>query len=96
MIGLVLLPCFMFLVGVRNGKVGIVRAAAILAIVGVIANRLTVCLFAFDWQLPHRVFFYWKEILVTAAILTTEILIYRWIVNHLPVHLEHPSYKGMH
>jgi Ni/Fe-hydrogenase subunit HybB-like protein len=96
MTGFVLLPCFIFLAGVRKGSAQVVRAAAVLAILGVVANRFTVSLFAFDWQLPHREFFYWKEILVVIAILTTEILVYRWIVNRMPVHQEHPRYGGMH
>ena len=96
MIGFVLLPCFLFVFGVRNARVGVVRSAAILAIVGVIANRFTVSMFAFGWELPHREFFYWKEILVIAAIITIEILVYRWIVNRLPVHMEHPRYEGSH
>lgn len=96
MIGFVLLPCFVFLFGVRNAKVGIVRFAAFFAIVGVIANRWTVSMFAFNWQLPHREFFYWKEVVVIATIVCIEILVYRWIVNRLPVHKEHPRYKGTH
>jgi Ni/Fe-hydrogenase subunit HybB-like protein len=96
MICFVLLPCFVFLYGVRNAKVGIVRFAAVYAILGLIANRLTVSMFAFNWELPHREFFYWKEILVIAAIITIEILVYRWIVNRLPVHMEHPRYEGSH
>ena len=96
MTGFVLLPCFLFLFGVRNGRAGIVRFAAVLAILGVITNRFTVSLFAFNWQLPHREFFYWKEILVIGTILTIEILVYRWIVNRMPVHREHPGYPQPH
>jgi len=65
-------------------------------VLGVIANRLTVSMFAFNWQLPHREFFYWKEIIVVASIVTIEIVVYRWIVNRMPVHMEHPRYRGMH
>jgi len=92
----VLLPCFLFVVGVRSARAGVVRLAAVVAILGVLANRFTVSMFAFNWQLPHREFFYWKEILVVGAILTIEIVVYRWIVNRLPVHKEHPHYRGTH
>jgi Ni/Fe-hydrogenase subunit HybB-like protein len=95
-IGFVLLPCFMFVLGVRRASARIVRFAAVYAILGVIANRLTVSMFAFNWQLPHREFFYWKEVLIIAAIITIEVLVYRAIVNRLPVHMEHPHYKGSH
>ncbi len=96
MIGFLLLPCSLFVLGVRNANVRVVRFAACFAILGVIANRFTVSMFAFGWELPHRVFFPWKEVLVVATILTIEILVYRWIVNRLPVHREHARYKGMH
>jgi len=95
MFGFVLAPCLLFMIGVRNANVKVVRFAAVFAILGVIANRLTVSIFAFNWQLPHREFLYWKEVLVVAAIVTIEILVYRWIVNRLPVHKEHPAYTGM-
>ena len=96
MLGFVLLPCFLFLYGVRKADARWVRWAALGTIVGVIANRLTVSMFAFNWQLPHREFFYWKEIVVLASIVTIEIVVYRWIVNRMPVHMEHPRYRGMH
>lgn len=96
MVAFVLLPCFLFVLGVRNARVGIVRLAACIAILGIFANRFTVSMFAFNWQLPHREFFYWKEILVIATIVSIEILVYRWIVNRLPVHREHPKYRAMH
>jgi len=84
------------MLGVRNANVGVVRFAACFAIVGVIANRFTVSMFAFNWQLPHREFFYWKEVLIIGTILCAELLVYRWIVNRLPVHKEHPRYRGTH
>ncbi len=96
MIGFVLLPCFLFVSGVRNARPRVVRFAAVTAILGILTNRFTVSMFAFNWELPHREFFHWKEIVVIAAILCTEILVYRWIVNRLPVHREHPDYRGAH
>lgn len=96
MIGFVLLPCGLFLAGIRQANVRLVRFTAIFTILGVIANRFTVSMFAFQWELPHREFFYWKERIIVAAIVTVEVLVYRWIVNRLPVHKEHPRYAGMH
>jgi len=93
MIGFVLLPCVAFLVGVRQSSARIVRFTAFWAVLGVIANRLTVSMFALNWELPHREFFSVKEVLVVAAILTTELLVYRWVVNRLPVHQTHPRYQ---
>ena len=96
MFGFVLLPCFLFLAGVRKENARLVRWTAVFTIIGVIANRFTVCLFAFNWKLPHREFFYWKEVIIIASIVAIEILTYRWIVNRMPVHKEHPGYGGAH
>ena len=96
MFGFVVLPCFLFLSGVRRGDVRQVRFTACLTVIGVIANRFTVSLFAFNWKLPHREFSNWKELIIIASIVAIEILAYRWIVNRMPVHLEHPKYRGVH
>jgi len=91
-----LLPAFLFAFAGRRGKVGLVQFTALLTIIGVVINRLNVSLFAINWQLPHREFFNWKEFLILLAIVTIQILVYRWIVNRMPVLREHPEYKGEH
>jgi len=96
LLGFVLLPCALFVLGVRRASATLVRTAALLTILGVLANRFTVSMFAFQWQLPHREFFPVKELLVVATIVTIEILVYRWIVNRLPVHTPHPRYPDPH
>ncbi len=93
--GLVLTPCILFTIGVRQAKVTFVRVAAALTVVGILANRITVALVAYNWRLPHE-FPGWKEIWVVATIVTIEILVYRWVVNRLPVHMEHPAYASEH
>ncbi|KPL17844.1 MAG: hypothetical protein AMJ92_10775 [candidate division Zixibacteria bacterium SM23_81] len=93
LLGFVLLPSFLFAWGVRSRSVGLVRFTAFFTILGIAVNRLNVSLFALNWKLPHRVFFYWKEFIVVIAIITIEILVYRWIVNRLPVYREHPGYR---
>ncbi len=94
LIGFVALPCFAFVLGVRRCRPEIVRFAAFWAVVGLVANRFTVSMFALNWQLPHREFVSLKEALVVATIFTIELLVYRWVVNRLPVHREHTRYKS--
>ncbi|MCK4428033.1 MAG: polysulfide reductase NrfD [candidate division Zixibacteria bacterium] len=89
-----LLPCFLFVYGVRNRNVGIIRFTAFFTILGVVINRFNVSLIALNWKLPHREFFHWRELILVITIITVEILIYRWIVNRMPVHREHPDYRG--
>ena len=89
----VLLPCFLFAFGIRNRNVGLVRLSAILTILGVAINRFNISLIALNWKLPHREFFYWKELIIVISLITIEILAYRWIVNRMPVHREPPQYS---
>jgi Ni/Fe-hydrogenase subunit HybB-like protein len=92
----VLLPCFLFVLGVRSGTVSLVRFAAIFTIIGLIINRLNVSLIALNWQLPHREFFDWREFLIVIAVITVEILVYRWVVKRMPVLRKHPDYGDEH
>jgi hypothetical protein len=62
--------------------------------IGIILNRFNISLIAFNWQLPSRELFFWKEAVVVAAVVTIEILVYRWIVNRMPVLRQHPDYIG--
>lgn len=91
----VLLPCFLFAYGVRNRSVGLIRFTAFFAILGVVVNRFNVSMIALNWKLPHREFIYWKELILVITIITVEILVYRWIVNRLPVHQEYPEFRGI-
>jgi len=92
----VLLPCFLFVYGGRKRKVGLVQFTAIFTIIGVIINRLNVSLIALNWNLPERELFNWKEFLIVIAIIAIQVLVYKWIVNRMPVLREHPEYKGEH
>ena len=94
--GFVLLPCFLFAYGVRNRSAGLIRFTAFFTILGLIANRLTVSMIALNWQLPHREFLNWKELILVVTIITVEISIYRWIVNRMPVHRDHPDFEEAH
>lgn len=90
----VLLPWFLFVFAGQRRSVGLVQFTALLTLIGILSNRLTVAVFAFDWQLLHRELFEWKEIAVIIAMFTLQILVYRWIVNRMPVLREHPEYAG--
>jgi Ni/Fe-hydrogenase subunit HybB-like protein len=85
---------FLFLYGVQKRNIGLIQFTAALTMVGIILNRFNISLIAFNWQLPNRELFYWKEAVVVAAVVTIEILVYRWIVNRMPVLRQHPDYIG--
>lgn len=90
----ILIPCFLFLIAGRTRKVGLVQFTAVLTILGVIINRFNVSLIALNWTLPHREPIHWKEVAIVIAIVTIQILLYRWIVTRMPVLREHPKYRG--
>ena len=85
MLGFVLVPAFMFAFGYRNRSLSIIRIAAIMAILGVILNRLNVSIIAFKWYEAVHYYPTWQEITVTLMVVFAEIWIFRWIVTRMPV-----------
>ncbi len=93
LLALVLIPTLLFIFGTQRGNIVVVRIAAIITIIGIIINRLNVSLITLNWQLPEREFFYLREFLIVIAVVTIQILVYRWIVNRMPVLREHPDFS---
>jgi Ni/Fe-hydrogenase subunit HybB-like protein len=98
MIGFVLLPCFLYLVGVRDRNVKLIQWTAALTVLGIVLNRLNICLIAFNWQLPsaERYFPHWMEIGISAFVVTVGVTAYRFIVTRMPVLYEHPEFRESH
>jgi Ni/Fe-hydrogenase subunit HybB-like protein len=94
--GFVLLPCLLFACGARAMNVRLVRVAAVIAVVGVVLNRLNLSVITFNWNLHTRYVPHWMEVVTTVAIVMTGILCFRWIVNRVPVLAQHPDYRGIH
>jgi Ni/Fe-hydrogenase subunit HybB-like protein len=92
----VLLPCFLFANGVRERNVRLVRATAVLAVIGVVINRFNVSIIGFNWNVAERYIPSWMEILASVTLITLGILTFRWIVNRMPVLREHPEFRGSH
>jgi len=94
LIGFVLLPCVLFLHGVRYQNVTVIRMAAVLSMLGIIINRLNYSMIAYKWYVPlsQRYIPSWMEIVITLAILFTEVWVFRWVVNRMPVLRESPEW----
>ncbi|HLN54225.1 MAG TPA: NrfD/PsrC family molybdoenzyme membrane anchor subunit [Lentimicrobium sp.] len=92
MIGFVLIPMFLFVYSYKRSNVFITRLAAILTMVGIIINRLNVTVIGFRWDAPVHYVPSWMEIVVTLAVIFTEIWIFRWIINRMPVLRDSPSW----
>ena len=83
---------FLYYYGVQNKNVKLIRYAAVMSAAAIVMNRLNISLIAFNWQIPDRELFYWKEIIVVIAVIIIQVLTYRWIVNRMPVLRPHPDY----
>ena len=92
----VLVPGLVLSYGVKRESARTVRIGAFFALAGVILNRVNVSLITFNWNLPDHLRHLvppGKEVMVVLAIATLHIVIFRWIVNRMPVLSEHPDYR---
>lgn len=84
-IGLVALPAALFVYGYRHRALGVIRGAAVATLLGIVLNRLNVSVIAFKWNAAVRYVPSWMEIVVTLAVISAELWVFRWIVNRMPV-----------
>jgi len=92
MLGFVLLPMILFFYSYRLKNINMVKVAAVLTMMGVIINRLNVTVIGFRWDAAIRYVPTWMELVVTLAVIFTEIWIFRWVINRMPVLRESPSW----
>jgi Ni/Fe-hydrogenase subunit HybB-like protein len=95
----VLGPAAVLTYGVKTERVGIVRFGAFYAVLGILVNRINVSIVAFNWNLPehlHHIVPPWNEVAIVASIATIHVLVFRWIVNRMPVIREDTSYHELH
>jgi len=92
MIGFVLVPMMIFYYSYRTNNIFMIRIAAILTMLGIILNRLNVTVIGFRWDASVHYIPSWMEIVVTLAVIFTEIWIFRWVINRMPVLRESPKW----
>jgi Ni/Fe-hydrogenase subunit HybB-like protein len=85
LVGCTAVPGVLYAIGLQRRRLPLVRAAAVLALVGVVLNRLNVSTIAFKWYLPVRYVPTWMEIVVTLGVISAELWVFRWVVNRMPV-----------
>jgi Ni/Fe-hydrogenase subunit HybB-like protein len=95
-VGFVLLPAFLYAYGARNGKVKIVRIGGVMGVLGIVLNRLNVSVIAFNWNQPVRYVPSWMEVWVSVTLVTIGVLLFRWIVNRMPILREDPRFAESH
>lgn len=96
LIGFVALPCYLYAVGARDKNLKLIQRTSIIAVVGIVLNRLNICLIAFNWYLPwsQKYIPHWGEVMLTLAMLTFGVLVFKFIVTKQPIFYEHPDYKA--
>jgi len=92
MIGFVFIPMIMFFYSYRTVNIFMVRFAAVLTMIGVVMNRLNVTVIGFRWDAAVHYVPSWMEIVVTLAVIFTEIWIFRWVIHRMPVLSESPAW----
>jgi hypothetical protein len=84
MIAGVILPMILFTISIRNNLPGLARFAALIAVLGIVLNRLNTALFTFNWKLyqeiPH-----WRELVITITVYCLFIVTYRFVLYRLPI-----------
>jgi Ni/Fe-hydrogenase subunit HybB-like protein len=92
MFGFVLMPMILFFASYRRHNIFLIKVAAVLTMLGVIMNRLNVTVIGFKWAEAIRYVPTWMELAVTLAVIFTEIWIFRWVINRMPVLRDSPSW----
>ena len=92
MAGFVCLPMILWFTAYRKKSTLLIKIAAILTMTGIILNRLNVTVIGFRWDAAIRYIPTWMELVVTLAVIFTEIWIFRWVVNRMPVLRDSPSW----
>jgi Ni/Fe-hydrogenase subunit HybB-like protein len=95
-VGLTLIPCILFLQGFRNRNIKMIRVAAILAMAGIIINRINYVFIAYKWYVPlsDRYIPSWQEIVMALTIVFAHIWAFRWIVNRMAVYRKPPAWAA--
>jgi Ni/Fe-hydrogenase subunit HybB-like protein len=98
LLGFVGLPCLLYAIGVREKNLKLIRITSVIAVLGIVLNRLNVCLIAFNWYLPaeEKYFPHWMEIAISVFVVTLGLLAYRFICTRMPILYEHPQYQDHH
>lgn len=98
LLGFVMLPCYLYAIGVREKNLKVIKFTAAWTVVGIVLNRLNVSLVAFNWHLPlsERYFPHWMEIGISVFLVTVGIIVFRFITTRMPILYEHPVFRQDH
>ncbi|MCB0804164.1 MAG: polysulfide reductase NrfD [Bacteroidales bacterium] len=92
MLGFVVLPLVLYVYSYRKMNILLIKIASVITMLGIIINRLNITVIGFKWDAASHYYPSWMEIVVTLAVIFTEIWIFRWIINRMPVLRESPAW----
>jgi Ni/Fe-hydrogenase subunit HybB-like protein len=78
-------PCFLFAHAARTHNATLARWTAGWAVLGIVVYRLNVSVVAYNWNAAERYVPSFMEVWTSLTLVTTGILVFRWIVNRMPV-----------
>jgi Ni/Fe-hydrogenase subunit HybB-like protein len=93
-VGFVIVPMILYFYSYRTYNIFLIRLASILTMVGIILNRLNLTVIGFKWDAAVHYVPSWMEIVVTLMVIFTEIWIFRWVINRMPVLREPPAWAN--
>ncbi len=93
-VGFVLIPAILFTIGVKINSVKLVRFTAVMTVLGVALNRINQSIICFNWNTEEQYYPHWMEIVITITIITIGLLVFRWIINRMPILYDHPEFEA--
>jgi len=84
-IAMVVVPMVLYAAGARRRNLNFVKAASVLALLGIILDRLNISVIAFKWYAAVRYVPAWQEVVVTLGVISAELWAFRWVVERMPV-----------
>jgi len=91
-IGFVLVPMILYVLAFKKESNFLIKLAAIMTMIGIILNRLNVTIIGFRWNDATHYVPSWMEIVVTLTVIFTEVMIFRWVINRMPVLRDSPEW----
>jgi Ni/Fe-hydrogenase subunit HybB-like protein len=88
----VLLPMVLYAWAVRNQNARLVRVASGIAVLGILLNRMNISIIALNWDAPVTYIPHWMEITVSLTLVTLGVLIFKWVMNRMPVLYRLPDF----
>ncbi|TNF24509.1 MAG: hypothetical protein EP329_24760 [Deltaproteobacteria bacterium] len=91
-LGFTALPGALFVVAIKRRSLTGIRLASVLTLIGVLMNRLNVCVIAYRWDAPNHYVPTWMEVVVTLGIIFAEVWVLRWIILRMPILRKPPAW----